>query len=76
MTADIPGRNEHTAFEPHHTAILARAVELACTQLGIPASFERERQVIAGRIADLARAGVLDARMLSDRVVREAQGET
>jgi hypothetical protein len=33
---------------------------------------ERERQVIATRIIDLARTGMIDAKALSDRVVHEA----
>ena len=49
-----------------------RAVDKACRQLHIPESFRRERDVIAGRIADLARSGLRDVKALSDRVVRES----
>jgi hypothetical protein len=61
------------AFEPVDTVILRRAIEEACEALGIPADARDDREVVAARIADLARAGISDADALRDRVITEAR---
>ena len=65
--------NDVSAFDPEATDILARAIDKACETLQIPSNYQHEREVIAGRVADLARSGVLDANALSERVILEAQ---
>ncbi len=61
------------AFEPADTVILTRAIEEACDALRIPADARHDREVVAARIADLARTGINDADTLRDRVVTEAR---
>ena len=61
------------AFAPADTVILTRAIEEACKALKIPAEARHDREVIAARIADLARTGISDAKTLWDRVVTEAR---
>jgi hypothetical protein len=60
------------AFTPKHIEILADALVLACMRLDVPESGAYERDVIADRIIDLARTGVIDAAALCNRIVLEA----
>ena len=62
-----------TAFEPEAVQVMSKAFHDACNALGIFAGDERGRQVIATRIIDLARTGVIDAEALRDRVLIEAR---
>lgn len=61
------------AFDPADTVILTRAIDEACKALKIPADARHDREVVAARIADLARSGINDANVLRDRVVTEAR---
>jgi hypothetical protein len=63
----------HAVFEPESIHAMSQALEKACAALQIPPGHDRERKVIAERIIDLARNGVIDAAALSDRIVAEAQ---
>ena len=63
---------DHAAFEPEAITAMSQAFEQACTALAITASQKHERTVIATRIIDLARTGVVDAKALRDRVLLEA----
>ncbi|MGB9364944.1 MAG: hypothetical protein WCE79_02910 [Xanthobacteraceae bacterium] len=63
------------AFDHADTAILTRAIDEACEALRIPADARHDREVIAARIADLARTGISDADVLRDRVVTEARSQ-
>ena len=65
-----------TTFEPHAISTMSRALEEACTALHIADSQSHEREVIATRIIDLARTGVIDARALCDRALSEAKTAT
>ncbi len=63
----------HVAFEPEAISAMSQALENACATLQITPTHERDRRVIAERIIDLARNGVLDPAALSNRVIAEAQ---
>jgi hypothetical protein len=67
---------DRAAFEPEAITAMSQAFEQACTALAITARQERERTVIATRIIDLARTGVIDAKALRDRVLLEAGSAT
>ena len=60
-------------FEPADTVVLTRAIEGACEALGIPPDARNDCEVIAARIADLARTGFNNANALRERVVTEAR---
>ena len=64
---------EHQVFDPEAIAIMSYALEAACATLQIGADDTRGRRVIATRIIDLARSGVIDANALRDRVLLEAK---
>jgi hypothetical protein len=64
---------EQTAFEPSAIKAMSDASEQTCTALHVNGHI-RDREVIAARISDLARSGVTDAGVLSDRVVSEVIG--
>jgi len=63
---------DHAAFEPDAIRAMSQALEEACTTLKIRVDQKRDREVIAVRIIDLARNGVIDAKALRDRVLSEA----
>jgi hypothetical protein len=64
---------DRSAFEPADTVILTRAIDEACEALGVPKDARHDREVIAARIADLARLGVSSAEALRDRVLAETR---
>lgn len=59
-------------FEPEAITAMSEALERACTTLQINGQGS-DREVIAKRIIDLARGGVIDAKALSERVIAEAK---
>ena len=61
------------AFEPEAIQAMSTAFELSCADLEVFAGDERGREIIAMRIIDLARDGVIDAAALHKRVVAEAR---
>lgn len=63
---------DNAAFEPDTIKAMSEALERACAALHVNGQL-RDREVIAARIIDLARNGVLDAKVLSDRVVAETK---
>jgi hypothetical protein len=65
--------SEYTAFEPEQIIAMSTAFELSCTDLQVFAGDQRGRDIIATRIIDLARSGVIDAAALHKRVVLEAR---
>ena len=73
MGAILPFIQDHGAFDPEATRAMSVAFEAACAALAIPHGQAREREVIAIRIIDLARTGVVDSSALSKRVLSEAQ---
>jgi hypothetical protein len=64
--------DDPSAFEPEAVDAMSRALEAACKALRIDGEAP-DRQIIAARIIDLARGGVVDATALCERVVREAE---
>jgi hypothetical protein len=64
---------EGAYFLPEAIGAMARAFADVCNELRIPAGDDHGREVIATRIIDLARAGVLDSNALRDRVLSEAR---
>jgi hypothetical protein len=62
-----------SCFEPDATAVLADAIDRTCLALQIPSTDRHCREVVAARIIDLARGGILDAEALQKRVVNEAK---
>jgi len=64
---------DQTAFGPAAIEAMSKAFEEACNALQVYAGDEKGREIIATRIIDLARGGVVDAAALRDRVVAEAR---
>jgi hypothetical protein len=62
---------ESAAFDDKTTAAIVEAFEDACVALQV--IDKHGRAVIATRIIDLARAGVVDVNLLRDRIIKEAQ---
>ena len=65
--------SDKSAFEPEAIQAMSTALELSCADLGILAGDHHDRQVIAARIIDLARDGIVDASVLHQRVIAEAR---
>ena len=63
--------DESAAFDDKATAAIVEAFEDAC--LALQVSDAQGRRVIAARVIDLARAGVVDATTLRDRIIKEAK---
>ena len=63
---------DHPAFEPDAIEAMSAALELTCSALHVNGHI-RDREVIAARIIDLARNGVMDAKALSERVIAETK---
>ena len=64
---------ESVSFEPQAISAMSQALEDACNALQIFAGDQHGREVIALRIIDLGRSGVIDANVLRDRVLFEAR---
>lgn len=64
--------DDQSGFDPDQIEILSRALEDACAALHVNGQIH-DREVVAARIVDLARNGVLDAQALSDRVIAETK---
>jgi hypothetical protein len=63
---------DKTSFGPAAIEAMPKAFEEACTALQVYASDEEGREIIATRIIDLARGGLIDPTALRDRVIAEA----
>ena len=64
---------EQCAFEPDAIKAMSTAFDEACAALRLLSDDEHARAIIAIRIVDLARSGVVDAEALRDRVISEAR---
>jgi hypothetical protein len=64
---------DKTAFGPVAIAAMSKAFEEACIALQVSADDEKGREIIATRIIDLARNGLVEPAALRDRIVSEAQ---
>ena len=56
------------AFDPEAIDAMSKALEEACKALHIDGEI-KDREVVAARIIDLARRGVVDSQTLSARVI-------
>ena len=63
---------DNTAFGPPAIEAMSKAFEETCVALQVFAGDERGREIIATRIIDLARNGLIDPTALRDRVIAEA----
>ena len=64
---------DKTAFGPAAIEAMSSAFEEACIALQVYAGDEKGREIIAARIIDLARRGLVDPTELRDRVIAEAR---
>jgi hypothetical protein len=62
---------EPSPFLPEHVAAMSEAFDGICFELRLTPEQTRERELIAERIIDLGRTGVLDATVLRERVLSE-----
>jgi hypothetical protein len=62
----------HAAFEPEAIEAVSKALEKACTALHIDGEI-KDRKIVATRIIDLARSGVINPETLSARVIAEVR---
>jgi hypothetical protein len=60
-------------FEPDDTQALAVAFDEICRAMNLPVSATVAREVVAIRVIDLAREGLLDPAILRNRVLYEAR---
>jgi hypothetical protein len=65
--------DEAAAFDPEAVDAMSKAFEEACDTLRVGDGDVRAREIVATRIIDLARGGVVDADALRDRVLLEAK---
>jgi len=72
MTAMLPFMKGHPVFEPEATQAMSVAFEGVCQFLNLADEANREREIVAVRIVELARQGERDPVRLHDRVLREA----
>ena len=68
-----PYVEDAAAFDPPALEAMSQAFAETCNALQIFAGDAHGREVIAMRIVELARRGLLDANALRDRVVMEAR---
>ncbi len=61
-----------SAFDPEAISAMSKALEESCAALKINGQ-TKDRQIIAARIIDLARNGVIDPTALRDRVVAKTK---
>jgi hypothetical protein len=73
VTAILSYLEDGAVFEPDALRAISRAFDETCNELHIFAGDEHGRQVIATRVIDLARMGIIDASALRDRVLLEAR---
>jgi hypothetical protein len=60
-------------FEPDETQALAVAFDEICRAMDLPASAAVAREVVAIRVIDLAREGLVDPALLTGRVLGEVR---
>ena len=64
---------EGAVFDSEAIDALALAFEGICKDMRLPESASVAREVVAARVIDLAREGVLDPNALRERVLQEAR---
>ena len=65
---------DHAAFVPEDIDAMSKALEEVCKALHIDGEI-KDREVVATRIIDFARQGVLDWQTLSARVVEATRSQ-
>ena len=60
-------------FDPEATHALAAAFDDICKHMNLPQTAREAREIVAARVIDLAREGVLDPHILCARVLHEAR---
>jgi hypothetical protein len=60
-------------FEPDETQALAVAFDEICRAMDLPVSATVAREVVATRVIDLAREGLIDPALLTGRVLGEVR---
>lgn len=63
----------NAAFDPDATHALALAFDDICKEMNLPQTASEAREIVATRVIDLAREGVLDPHVLCARVLHEAR---
>jgi hypothetical protein len=61
------------AFDSDAVRAMSVAFDEICEELHLPQCARWEREIIATRVVELARRGLLDRRALRDRVLTEAE---
>ena len=64
--------DDHSAFEPEAIEAMSTALEETCIALQVEGQ-TKDREIIAARIIELARNGIIDSTALRDRVVGEVK---
>jgi hypothetical protein len=64
---------DETAFGPVAVEAMSKAFDEVCIALQVYAGDEKGREIIATRIIDLARGGLIDPTALRDRVIAESR---
>ena len=60
-------------FDPEATHALATAFDDICRDMNLADTAGSAREIVAARVIDLAREGVVDPKILRERVLREAR---
>jgi hypothetical protein len=60
-------------FDPEATHALALAFDDICRDMNLANTANAAREIVAARVIDLAREGVVDPKILRERVLREAR---
>jgi|tagenome__1003787_1003787.scaffolds.fasta_scaffold20515527_1 hypothetical protein len=60
-----------SVFEPEMVQVIAQAYEECCVMLRVFAGDEQGKQVIAMRVLELARSGIMDPALLRDLTLRQ-----
>jgi hypothetical protein len=60
-------------FDPEATHALAIAFDDICRDINLADTASSEREIVAARVIDLAREGVVDPKILRERVLREVR---
>jgi hypothetical protein len=71
-TANHP-LHRNAVFEPDETHAIGIAFDEICRAMNLPQSATVPREVVAVRVIDLAREGLLEPTVLSNRVLHEAR---
>jgi hypothetical protein len=73
MTPTDDPTDEFNCFDPEAIETMHQAYRQACIALHVFAGDEHGKRVIAARVIDLAKTGVIDARALRDRILFEGR---